>query len=199
MLLKDDFRDDVVMMTSDAPKAKPKHQRIKKPTPFERAETLLLSHLTPAQQAQWEIHRYFETIGASGRVYRIFQWMTSHHGSRNVVWIRDGCEVVGYCAFPRVSLPDADIVLAQKLAIETDDHTFTKIACAAWMLGQYSAMRDSDKIAPRAGVAGWMDHTLGPRQPLSWRRLLFAMFVGAAFGNIIVHTLPLLGRMFHLW
>ncbi len=98
-------------------------------TPEERAELLLRRHLTPEQKASWTAHGYFDTIGKSGARYRIL-----HRGARqyNVVRLRGGQCDYGYCAYPRLSsyLPMADVILAQKLAIETHDRWFRFIACS---------------------------------------------------------------------
>jgi hypothetical protein len=83
-----------------------------------RGLRLLRSWLTPEQCAQFDAKRYFEVIGCdSGRRYRIRYGTMS-----NVLEIDDaGCPKVGWCFVPVGSLVAGDIMLAQKIALETNE------------------------------------------------------------------------------
>jgi hypothetical protein len=93
-----------------------------------RGLRLLRSWLSPEQRAQFDATRYFDTIGCdSGRRYRI------HYGvSMNVNQIDDtGHPKVGWCFVPIGYLVAGDVMLAQKIALETNEfgalalaHTF---------------------------------------------------------------------------
>lgn len=96
-----------------------------------RAGALLLSHLNDNQRHEWQSNHFFTTRGKSGRQYRV------HRGvwpDKNVTWIERGRDMVSYCAHPMQLigsfLPNSDVVLAQKLALETDDMQFTRTACS---------------------------------------------------------------------
>jgi hypothetical protein len=86
-----------------------------------RARRLLLRHLSPAQRQTWKRHRWFEVAG-QGCVYRI------HEGrAMNVKQLRPGQPVATLCAFPR-GVPMGDVLLAQKLMLETDEAGFLRVA-----------------------------------------------------------------------
>lgn len=103
------------------------------PTPeaTARANALLVSHLDPQQKEQFQARGWFEVIGgATKNTYRVDR--TSWPG-KNVTWYRDGKPHVSYCAYPGpyASLPVGDVLLAQKLALESveGEPYFTRIAC----------------------------------------------------------------------
>jgi hypothetical protein len=81
-----------------------------------RAERLLRSWLSPAQLKQFDAERYFDVIGCdSGKRYRIHWGRTS-----NTYEIDDAGEPrTGWCFAPAGNLPPGDVVLAQKIALET--------------------------------------------------------------------------------
>jgi hypothetical protein len=83
-----------------------------------RGLRLLRNWLTPQQRAQFDAERYFDVVGCdSGKLYRI------HYGSvANVHEIEtDGCTRVGWCFAPAGDLVAGDIMLAQKIALETNE------------------------------------------------------------------------------
>jgi hypothetical protein len=83
-----------------------------------RGLRLLRNWLTPQQRAQFDAKRYFDVVGCdSGKLYRI------HYGAAsNVHEIEgDGCTRVGWCFAPFGDLVAGDIMLAQKIALETNE------------------------------------------------------------------------------
>lgn len=90
----------------------------------ERARLLLIQHLTEAQIREFTEHGWFEIEAPSGRRYRLLQ---GSHG--NVRVIDRGAEIERLCIAPAAyDLPFEDVMLAQKLAIETDEPSFRRIA-----------------------------------------------------------------------
>lgn len=101
------------------------------PEAIARAETLLLSHLSPEQLSQFKTNGRFEVIGgATKRTYRIdkHSWP-----GKNVTWMENGRGRVSYCAYPtgHAYLPVGDVMLAQKMALEDTEgeKCFTAMAC----------------------------------------------------------------------
>lgn len=84
----------------------------------ERGEKLLRDWLSPEQLAQYERDRRFEVIGChSKRRYRIRQ-----SSSYNVELLRaDGTVEEDICFVPQGELVMGDVMLAQKIALETDE------------------------------------------------------------------------------
>jgi hypothetical protein len=85
-------------------------------TPEARATTLLREWLSPQQRAQFEAEGYFDVVGCdSGKRYRI------HYGtSMNVHEMDDvGHFKSGWCFVPNRRLIAGDVMLAQKIALET--------------------------------------------------------------------------------
>lgn len=81
-----------------------------------RAERLLFDHLSSEQRAQYACHKYFD-VEVGGRRYRIHQgW------SGNIKRLNESDRAIeSLCVhFPRY-LPVPDLMLAQKLALETDE------------------------------------------------------------------------------
>jgi len=90
-----------------------------------KAMTLLNEWLTPAQRDQYRHDRSFEVIGsASGKRYRI------RHGEAMNVDELDGKgrAVQGWCFAPEGYLAAGDVMLAQKIALETDERAALKKA-----------------------------------------------------------------------
>ncbi|MFY9952891.1 hypothetical protein [Bradyrhizobium sp.] len=83
-----------------------------------RGLRLLRNWLTAEQRAQFDANRYFDVIGCnSGKRYRIRYGINS-----NVVEIDTaGCPKVGWCFVPVGQLVAGDIMLAQKIALETNE------------------------------------------------------------------------------
>jgi hypothetical protein len=84
----------------------------------QRGLKLLREWLSPEQLAQYDAHKYFEVIGChTGKRYRI------HHGNAaNVVELDDAAlPRTGWCFVPNDHLAAGDVMLAQKIALETDE------------------------------------------------------------------------------
>jgi len=87
-------------------------------TPDARGRRLLAEWLSPAQRAQFEQHRYFDVVGCyTGKTYRI------HYGTAANVHEIDaaGNATMGWCFVPSGFLVPGDVMLAQKIALETDE------------------------------------------------------------------------------
>lgn len=90
-----------------------------------RGLRLLRSWLSPEQRAQFDSVRYFDVIGCdSGKRYRI------HYGTAiNVHEIDDaGRTAVGWCFVPMGYLVAGDVMLAQKIALETRESNALAVA-----------------------------------------------------------------------
>ena len=96
---------------------------VEKAAADERAEKLLVDHLTPQQYEQLRACGYFE-VNVKGRTYRIFRgW------SMNVQLVDGGGKKLrSYCAVPKLHVPIADQMLAQKLMLEFEEHEFLRVA-----------------------------------------------------------------------
>jgi hypothetical protein len=81
-----------------------------------RAMALLRSWLTPDQEKQWDARGAFEVIGCeTGRRYRI-----TYRAVMNVHQLDpDGHPVQQWCFAPEGRLAIGDVLLAQKIALET--------------------------------------------------------------------------------
>jgi hypothetical protein len=82
-----------------------------------RGLRLLKSWLTSEQRAQFEAKRYFDVIGChTGRRYRI------NYGAANNVHLLDTNDpIVGRCFVPVGHLVAGDVMLSQKIALETNE------------------------------------------------------------------------------
>jgi hypothetical protein len=91
----------------------------------ERARALLRNWLSPAQAAEYDTYGYFEVTGsASGKRYRI-----RPEPQMNVdEFDASGARVAVWCFMPQGYLPVGDIMLAQKIALETDEASALAIA-----------------------------------------------------------------------
>ena len=90
-----------------------------------RGVSLLREWLSPEQRAQFDAKRYFDVIGCdSGKRYRI------HYGDiTNVHEIGDDdLPSVGWCFMPVGSLVAGDVMLAQKIALETYEYSALAVA-----------------------------------------------------------------------
>ncbi|OSJ32171.1 MULTISPECIES: hypothetical protein [Bradyrhizobium] len=94
--------------------------------PEARARRLLREWLSPDQCAQFDANDYFEVTGChTGRRYRV------HYGTMsNVVEVdASGLPVIGWCFVPdRTTLAAGDVMLAQKIALETDEAAVLALA-----------------------------------------------------------------------
>ena len=90
-----------------------------------RGVLLLRQWLSPEQLAQYDARSYFEVTGCdSGKRYRI-----SHGTAMNIRELEgDGRARVGWCFVPRGYLVAGDVMLAQKIALETDEHGALAVA-----------------------------------------------------------------------
>ena len=90
-----------------------------------RGLRLLREWLSPEQLAQYDAHRYFDVTGCqSGKRYRI-----RHGTATNIFELdQDGRPKVGWCFVPRDMLVAGDVMLAQKIALETDERTALAVA-----------------------------------------------------------------------
>ena len=90
-----------------------------------RGITLLREWLSPAQQAQFDAFRHFDVIGCdTGRRYRI------RHGTATNVYEIDaaGHPIMGWCFVPSGPLVAGDVMLAQKIALETNERLALTVA-----------------------------------------------------------------------
>ena len=90
-----------------------------------RGFELLKAWLSPEQFAQYDATSYFEVTGChSGKRYRI-----SHGTSMNIHELDGaGCPCVGWCFAPKGYLVAGDVMLAQKIALETDERRALTVA-----------------------------------------------------------------------
>lgn len=88
----------------------------------DRAEQLLVEHLTPQQREQLRANGYFE-VEVAGKTYRIRRGRAG-----NVRQVIEGREKLQLCIHPTEMVPDADTMLAQKLLLEADEESFLRIA-----------------------------------------------------------------------
>ena len=84
----------------------------------QRGLKLLREWLSQEQLAQYDAHRYFEVIGCqTGKRYRIY-----HGNGANVIELDDAAlPRTGWCFVPTDHLVAGDVMLAQKIALETDE------------------------------------------------------------------------------
>jgi hypothetical protein len=90
-----------------------------------RGGKLLREWLSPEQLAQYEAHNYFEVTGChTGKRYRI-----RHGMGMNVHELDDsGRPRNGWCFAPKDHLVAGDVMLAQKIALETDERSALAVA-----------------------------------------------------------------------
>ncbi|WP_314948204.1 hypothetical protein [Bradyrhizobium cosmicum] len=93
--------------------------------PEARSRRLLRDWLSPAQRAQFDANNYFEVIGShTGKRYRVQYGTLS-----NVVELdASGQPAVGWCFVPDRALAAGDVMLAQKIALETDEAAVLALA-----------------------------------------------------------------------
>lgn len=95
-----------------------------------KSKALLYRYLTREQKWDLRSSRSFIVKGQDGRDYKI-----TDGSCQNVFLLEDGEEKIMYCMVPgedsdhkRVSIPVNDLMLAQKIMIESDINSFMKIA-----------------------------------------------------------------------
>lgn len=90
-----------------------------------RGETLLREWLSPPQLVDYDAFRHFDVIGChTGTRYRITKVRTFNVKQLDV----DGRELDRLCFMPRGGLVQGDVMLAQKIALETDEAAVLGIA-----------------------------------------------------------------------
>lgn len=84
-------------------------------TPTARSEGMLRANLTADQLSQLDAHGYFEVLGGeSGHRFRVCR-----SPSINVEEFDEaGASLCRWCLLPTGMLPEGDVLLAQKIAIE---------------------------------------------------------------------------------
>jgi hypothetical protein len=90
-----------------------------------RALTLLKQWLSPEQRACYERFQYFDVIGSdTGTRYRV------HHGTQTNIeeLSHSGQRVCKWCFVPEGNLVAADVMLAQKIALETNERGALSVA-----------------------------------------------------------------------
>jgi hypothetical protein len=90
-----------------------------------RGITLLRQWLSPEQQAQFNASKGFDVVGCdSGRRYRI-----RYSSGTNVHELNDaGQPITGWCFVPSGCLVAGDVMLAQKIALETNERAALSVA-----------------------------------------------------------------------
>jgi hypothetical protein len=81
--------------------------------------------LSQEQLAQFEAHKYFEVIGChTGKRYRI-----CYGNGANILELDDAVRPkTGWCVVPNDHLVAGDVMLAQKIALETDERGALAVA-----------------------------------------------------------------------
>ena len=90
-----------------------------------RALTLLKEWLSPRQRTSYERYRYFDVVGSdTGTRYRI------HHGTQTNIEELSGTgqHVCKWCFVPDGDLVAGDVMLAQKIALETNERGALSVA-----------------------------------------------------------------------
>lgn len=91
------------------------------------ADELLREHLTEAQRAEMDAHRYFTVIGKHSR--RKYQIRTDRERHGNIILLGDdGHADASLCAAPMGGIPIGDALLGQKLMLESAEEEFLRIA-----------------------------------------------------------------------
>jgi hypothetical protein len=91
----------------------------------ERGLKLLREWLSREQLAQYDANNYFDVIGShTGKRYRIY-----HGIAANVLEFDNaGRRHAGWCFVPDAHLVAGDVILAQKIALETDEYGALTVA-----------------------------------------------------------------------
>nr|WP_249140356.1 MULTISPECIES: hypothetical protein [Bradyrhizobium] len=94
-------------------------------SPEARGRRLLCQWLSPRQLEQFKLYQHFDVVGShTGRIYRI-----SYGAAANVhVLDAKGEPLCCYCFVPNARLVPGDIMLAQKIALETDENSALALA-----------------------------------------------------------------------
>ena len=90
-----------------------------------RGLSLLKEWLSPEQLAQYNAHKHFDVTGSyTGKRYRI------RHGNGMNIYELDCCgrPIAGWCFVPKDDLVAGDVMLAQKIALETNERIALLVA-----------------------------------------------------------------------
>jgi hypothetical protein len=97
--------------------------------PYERSICLLKANLSPAQRSQFDQHFFFDIKGGdTGKSYRIRHGRVGNVEEHN----SQGTCVRKWCFSPAGQLPIGDVMLAQKLALETFEYDALRVANRMW-------------------------------------------------------------------
>ena len=91
----------------------------------QRGLKLLREWLSQEQLAKYDTHKYFEVIGChTGKRYRIY-----HGNGANIIELNEaGLPRTGWCFVPNEHLVAGDVMLAQKIALETNERGALAVA-----------------------------------------------------------------------
>src|SRR5262244_1316575 len=94
-----------------------------------KAKALLKEWLSSEQLVQYEQNRWFEVVGSkTGKRYRI-----QEQQQQNVYELdAEGRSIRGWCFMPKGRLATGDVMLAQKIALETDEKGTMRVALRFW-------------------------------------------------------------------
>jgi len=94
-----------------------------------KAKALLKEWLSSDQLVQYEQNRWFEVVGSkTGKRYRI-----QERQQQNVYELdAEGRPIRGWCFMPKGGLATGDVMLAQKIALETDEKGAMQVALRFW-------------------------------------------------------------------
>src|SRR5215471_5583239 len=94
-----------------------------------KAKALLKEWLSSEQLLQYERNRWFEVVGSkTGKRYRIQEQQQQNVYELNA----EGRPVRGWCFMPNGRLATGDVMLAQKIALETDEKGAMQVALRFW-------------------------------------------------------------------
>ena len=89
-----------------------------------KAEALLCAHLTEEQERAWKQNRAIFVTGQSGKRFRIREGRAGNIEELDAT----GTVIGGHCVHVAEQVPDADNVLAQKLALEHHEEATLQLA-----------------------------------------------------------------------
>lgn len=121
---KETKRQRVTRLAAERQYAEQQRQAMLAQQAGNKAEKLLIEHLTPAQAQSLAGRGYFD-VQIGDKTYRI------HRGTHGNVRLLDGAgrEKTLYCVQPG-GVPTADAMLAQKLHLEANEQEFLRVANA---------------------------------------------------------------------
>jgi hypothetical protein len=101
------------------------HELSDRRTAEEKGLTLLKQWLSRAQLVQYEKYGYFEvTGGGTGKQYRIRPTRQMNVDELD----QHGVRIAAWCFGPEGELPIGDVMLAQKIALENNEHAALAVA-----------------------------------------------------------------------